>query len=487
MKYRLIGCAAAVVMLASVYAAAMLDSENPNKRIHQHLTGRQPNTGCNCDGKELCTHLPLVIIETGGNDIPGVPIRDENRQLIGYTKTAEDEDMLLAKISVMSDESHNHHPSDRADLESSILLRIRGNSSRNFDKKGYLIRLTDENGKHRKEEMMGMSAHYEWALHGPYLDKSLIRNYMWYNITGEFMEYAPNVRFCEVIIDGSYQGLYVMTETITNGDDCRLNISEPIKGTNKTGYLLRLDRGSSTPIKNIETFTQYTLRTYNKLDIKYPRSADLTHEMADAIAQEFSDFEKSLYSYDYDTDDYGYYYDINVQSFVDYFIINEFTSNYDAGAFSTYLYRDIGGKYNMVIWDFNSACDNYEETAVEPDGFRFPYNIWYYMLTKDEYFVNRIISRYRELRKSYLSDDYLNQYIDDVIAYLGDAVDRNFDIWGYTFEKKMLIPSERDLHSYDEAVAQLKDFILKRGQWMDEYIEILRQYSHESKNKKFNH
>ena len=64
---------------------------------------------------------------------------------------------------------------------------------------------------------MGMDAHYEWAMHGPYLDKSLIRNYMWYNIAGEIMDYAPNVRFCEVIINGEYKGLYVMTGTITNG------------------------------------------------------------------------------------------------------------------------------------------------------------------------------------------------------------------------------------------------------------------------------
>ena len=71
-----------------------------------------------------------------------------------------------------------------------------------------------------------MDAHYEWALHGPYLDKSLIRNYMWYNIAGEIMDYAPNVRFCEVVLNGEYKGLYVMTETITNGTDCRVNISD---------------------------------------------------------------------------------------------------------------------------------------------------------------------------------------------------------------------------------------------------------------------
>lgn len=487
MKYRLIGIAAVSLLLITAFVSTVLDSENPDKRIHQHMIARQPDAVCFCDGKELCTHLPLVMIETSGEEIPGEPITDENNHEIGFTRTSENEEMLSAKISVMSSNEYNHHPSDKADLECDMLIRIRGNSSRYFDKKSYLIRLTNKDGKYREEEMMGMAPHYEWALHGPYLDKSLIRNYMWYNITGEFMGYAPNVRFCEVMINGEYQGLYVMTETVTNGENCRLDISEPIEGTGKTGYLLRLDRGSNTPIKNIKTFTQYAYRNMQNVDIQYPRSGVLTQELAEAIARDFSDFEKSLYSYDYDTDDYGYYYDINVQSFVDYFIINEFTANYDAGWLSTYIYRDIGGKYNMVIWDFNSACDNYMDSILNPQHFELQYNVWYYMLMKDEYFTERIINRYRELRKSYLSDNYLNKYIDDTIAYLGDAVERNFEVWGYTFDKDLIQPPERNTRSYTEAVEQIKCFIRERGEWLDEYIEVLRQYSHESKNKKFNH
>lgn len=369
MKYRAAGVLAMVLMLLAVFFATAAEGDNTANRVHQHLTARQPDAGCDCDGSELCTHLPLVLIDTGGIEIPGEPITDESNHEIGFTSTEQGEVMLTAKISVISGNDQNHHPSDEPDLESEMLIRIRGNSSRHFDKKSYLIRLIEENGDYRNEEVMEMPPHYEWALHGPFLDKSLIRNYMWYNITGEFMDYAPNVRFCEVILNGEYQGLYVMTETLTNGEDCRINVSEPIEGTDQTGYLLRLDRGSETPIKNIKTFSNYSYRNMQKFDIKYPRSGDLTPELTAAITQEFSDFEKSLYSYDYDTDDFGYYYDIDVQSFIDYFIINEFTTNYDAGWLSTYLYRDIGGKYKMVIWDFNSACDNYELTTLEPRRF----------------------------------------------------------------------------------------------------------------------
>lgn len=488
MKYRIMGAAAAAVMLLAAFGASSLLPDNDEARVHQHLTARGPDAGCDCDGSELCTHLPLVLIDTGGEEIPGEPIVGPENEELGVTLTSEGEAMLAAHISIISREDRNHHPSDEPDLESDTLIRVRGNSSRYFDKKNYLLRLTDADGSYRSEQVMGMDAHYEWALHGPYLDKSLIRNYMWYNITAEFMGYTPNVRFCEVILNGEYLGLYVMVETITSGEGSRLNLTEPIDGANQTGYIVRLDRGSSTELKNIATFTNFSLRSLMQMNIVYPRSGALTPELTEAIAQDFSDFEKALYSYDYDTDDYGYFHDIDVQSFADYFLINEFTANYDAGWLSTYLYRDVGEKYKMVIWDFNSACDNYTQSTMAPQHFEMQSCVWFYMLIKDEDFVERVIDRYWELRDSWLNEDYLIGYIDDTVDYLGPAIERNFEVWGYTFaEYRPLVPDDRNPAGYEEAIDQLKEFIYKRGTWMDEYIEALRQYCHESKVKKFNH
>ena len=177
-----------------------------------------------------------------------------------------------------------------------------------------------------------------------------------------------------------------------------------------------------------------------------------------------------------------------MKSFLDYFIINEFTCNYDAGTLSTYLYKDIGGKYRFCIWDFNSACENYELPTTLPQHFELQNAVWYFMLFKDEEFVERIISRYQQLRETYLSDEYLCDYIDSTIAYLGDAVDRNFQVWGYTFDEYLpLQPAERNPADHKTAVQQIKDFYSERGEWMDEHIETLKQYSHPSKNKKFNH
>ena len=178
-----------------------------------------------------------------------------------------------------------------------------------------------------------------------------------------------------------------------------------------------MDQGSTNPIKNIDTFSVYAKIFPNKVDIVYPGASNLTPEIAENIRQDFSVFEKTIYSFDYDNDTYGYKTKIDMDSFVDYFILNEFATNYDAGWFSTYVYKDIDGKFKMCMWDFNSSCDNYQEQAVPTDGFWFQYCVWYEMLMKDEDFNQRIIDRYHALRKTYLSEEYLDQNIDDTVSY----------------------------------------------------------------------
>lgn len=498
MKYRVLGFSMTCLMVLAMALFSFYSPENPSRRIHQHLTSRGPDAGCDCDGTQLCTHLPLVIIDTGGVEIPGEPLssdgtpleQDDQEYEYSQVTLAEDGSKTIAcQVSVVDHGESNNHPGDEPTSQSTAQIRIRGNTSRLYDKKGYLLRLTKEDGQtHRNLGMLGMAPHYEWALHGPYLDKTLIRNYMWYNIAGEIMDYAPNVRFCEVLLNGEYQGLYVMAETITNGEDCRLEMTMPQDGSDAVSYVVRMDRGSSNPLKNIETFTQYALRTFHVMDIAYPGTDNLTPERIEYIRQDFSDFEKSLYSYDYNTEPYAWWNWADMDSFVDYFLIHEFTCNYDVGSRSTYLYKDLRGKYKMCIWDFNSACDNFHESQLLPQRFQLQNITWFYMILKDENFVASAIERYEQLRSSYLSEEYLISYIDDVVDYLGPAIQRNFSVWGDSFQEyRVLTPDSRNPNSHQEAVDQRKAFCQVRGDWMDSNIDTLLQFCHPSKNKKFNH
>ena len=82
MKYRVIGTLAAVLMLLTVLLTSAWSDEGPANRVHQHLTARQPDAGCDCDGSELCTHLPLVVIRTNGQAIPGTIHRGNRRGVL---------------------------------------------------------------------------------------------------------------------------------------------------------------------------------------------------------------------------------------------------------------------------------------------------------------------------------------------------------------------------------------------------------------------
>lgn len=496
MKYKIIGIAAILMaVLISVIAPTLIKEENGRYIQHESALLRPEDE---VDDGTFNSHLPLVMIDTGGTEIPGKPtgaFDDEGHAV--YTTATDGEATITATMSIIDNETRYKREGgtlscnrcdDEPEVETLAEIKIRGRSSRTFDKSNFAVRFVDDKGKNKDYPVMGMDSHHEWILHGPFLDKTLLRNYMWYNISGEIMDYAPNVRFCEVFIDGAYKGVYVMTERITAGgpDGGRLSLSVNKKKETFSGYLLRMDAGRMDPITNVNTFTGYALRRKNDIEIVYPGEKNLTLEINEKIRQDFSLFEKSLYSYDFDNEKYGYKKYIEPRSFADYFIINEFTSNYDAGWLSTYVYKGIDGKLRMCVWDMNSACDNYQESVMDDHVFEMQNCLWYFMLVKDEDFIDLIENRYKELRKTYLSDEYLDSFIDETIDYLGPAIDRNFEVWGYTFDDmQLLVPRERNPRSYDQAVGDMKAFLKSRSQWMDENIGVLYQYCSSGKNKKF--
>ena len=101
-----------------------------------------------------------------------------------------------------------------------------------------------------------------------------------------------------------------------------------------SGYLLRVDRPTEADLETLRDVDVYSERAYIQhmdVSIRYPGKGRLTEEIRERIEKDFSAFEKALYSYDYDSGDYHYKTFIDVDSFVDYYIINAVSSNIDAG------------------------------------------------------------------------------------------------------------------------------------------------------------
>ena len=489
MKYKIIGLSAAALMLIAVIFISQTMPEDNGTRYIEHIKAEEKMPCTSHTAETLCTHLPIVSINTNGADIPGKPVYDEEYRVIDYTLAQDGTTAVKASIDVVSNEDKNNHIAEKPVSMGEAMIRVRGHSSRRFDKANYFVRFVNEDGTNNPQSFLGMDSHHEWALHGPFLDKTLIRNYMWYNIAGEIMDYSPNVRFCELILNGEYRGLYLATEMITSGKEgARLSLEVNKKDNTFSGYALRLDWGETEEENKLYPFTNYTTRAKTQHELVYPGTKNMTPQLKEAIKNEFSLFEKTLYSYDYNNEKYGYKNYIDVDSFVDYFLINELTCNYDAGSLSTYIYKDTSGKYKMCVWDFNSACDTYQEQAMPTDEFRLNSGLWYQMLFMDNEFTDTVIERYLELRKTVFSEEYLFGFIDDTVEYLKPAIERNYERWGYTLKKEhdLLHPTERNPRTYEEAVIQLKDFLTKRIAFMDENIESLRQFSAESKTKKYN-
>lgn len=118
--------------------------------------------------------------------------------------------------------------------------------------------------------------------------------------------------------------------------------------------------------------------------------------------------------------------------------------------------------------------------------FELQNKLWFGMLMRDKDFVNDVISKYKTLRTTLFSDEYLEGYIDDVIDYLDYAIERNNKRWRSAFrDDTLLYPSYRNTHTYDEAVTQLKTYFKERTAWMDDNIETLKQYCADSKVKRY--
>ena len=354
-------------------------------------------------------------------------------------------------------------------------IKYRGASSYNrFDKKQYRIKFyKNKKDSEKKVSLAGMGANSEWVLNGPYLDKTLIRNKLVYDLARELNGWAPDSRFVELFVDGEYQGVYLAVEPVTNGES-RLRLSKFGLLSGETAYIVSRDR-SNTEAEELVTWGKTAGYTNNSLYIGYPSKNKVTEKQKAYIQKDISEFEQVLYGENFNDKRLGYQAYIDMDNWVDYFIINEFAMNYDAGNLSTYIYKELGGKLQLAVWDFNNGFDNFQGSGKSTDILHTVKNSWIEKLWQDKNFRDRVCERYGQLRKTTLSDEHIAEKIASYQKELGDAVDRNFKVWGYSFNEALLAGttkegSSRDIGSYEEAMKQLTDTIRERLAYLDKEL-----------------
>lgn len=429
------------------------------------------------------SHLPLVIIDTYGEEVKADSFWDDEK---GYFAPLEGDPYIDGNITLIASEKGINSIKDIPILNSKIKIRLRGNTSITYDKKQYFIKLINDDGSENSKDILGMGEEYEWILNISFIDKSLVRNYLALSLASNFMENIPQAKFCEVIIKNKgklkYEGVYLIMESIKRGDN-RLSISKYDSKFTASSYILRRDRLDETGM-TLENYGRVNDLTTGYLEVKYPYKKDITHRTVDYITNDIDNVEKALLS-DNEKEFYKYSDYLDVNSFIDYFIINEFLSNYDSGYNSTYLYKELYGKIKSgPVWDFDSSLDNYKNKKQKIDSTAMHDTPWFKDLLKDPKFTRKLISRYYSLRKGILSDENVISYIDEITEYLGPAIDRDWKRWGefytskylkdYLYDGRMI---DRNSKTHEEEINKIKNNIINHGNWLDKNIDSLYQFS----------
>ena len=408
-------------------------------------------------------NLPIILIDTYGVEIP-------------------DEPRIPASMGIINNESGINYIDDPFnDFDGSITIERRGNSSQWQGKTPYRFETVDDEGENSNVELLGMPAENDWVLYAPWQDKTMIRNVLTYQLSNEMGRYASRSRHVELYLNDEYRGIYVLMEKIKR-DGNRVDISklnpDEITGDDVTGgYILKFDWFYTGD--NIGGFeSEFDNMIYN---YHYPKPSDIVPEQEAYIEEYINEFETIMMGTDYTDDSTGYPSMMNVESFVDFILLQELAKNVDAYRLSTYIYKDKESIDNRLtagpVWDFNHGFGNcdYGETW-EVDNWLLEYNpeggdqmaFWWELLWEDLAFQHKAAVRYTELRQTIFSEEHIYSIIDSIADYLGPAVDRNFARWPLL--GNYIWPNYYVFDTYEEEIDYLKSWTAQRLAWMDSDI-----------------
>ena len=373
-----------------------------------------------------------------------------------------------------------------------IGIEIRGSSSQFFEKKSYGVETWDANNEDIDADLGGFPEEEDWILYGPFSDKSLIRNVLIFQLSNAIGMYGSRTDFYELTINDKFLGTYVLMEKIKR-DKNRVNISKNLDDDISGGHIIKIDKPPDEGYTSANSFSsKYDTRgSYvGASDIKflytYPKSSEISNDQKNYIKNYLNDFEEALLSSNFQDPELGYQKYIDIDSFVDFLILNEISKNIDAYRISTFMHKDKNQKLKMgPIWDFNLGFGNVNYCDAELEsGWSYKFNdvcggdnwkvpFWWNRLFEDPAFVSKLKNRWSDLRTNILSDQNLQERIDKITNFLieHNAPRRNFDKW--TIIGKYVWPNNYIGNNYGEEISYLKNWLEKRVKWMDEEINSL--------------
>ncbi len=410
------------------------------------------------------SNLPIVIINTDIDPNTNQPF------------TIQDDPRVLAAMKIIKrpDGTRNfltdQNTTSFLDYQGRINIEIRGSSSQDLPKKGYgLTTLEADNVTNDNVSLLDMPSENDWILNGLAFDPSLIRDYLSYNLSRQLGNYAPRTVYCEVIINGSYQGLYLLQEKI-KADSKRVNILKITPADNAIpnitgGYITKADKTTGgDPVA--WTMSSYAGETNFIHDL--PKPEEVTAQQQTYIYSQFANLATTSHTNNINISS-GYPSIIDVPSFIDFMIINELASNADGYQLSTYFHKDRNGKLRAgPIWDFNltygndlfqwgydrSRTDIWQFSNGDNEGAKF----WRDLFNNPTYKCY-LSKRWNALRQSDqpLNFEALKAFMDATVNTIAEATVRENIRWG-------TIPNQA------LEIENMKTFLEQRILWITSHL-----------------
>jgi CotH kinase protein/Secretion system C-terminal sorting domain len=421
------------------------------------------------------SNLPIILIDTRGQTIP-------------------DEPKITARMKIINYEpQRRNRVTDPGNIyDGYVGIEIRGSYSATLPQKPYGFETRDSLGNNLNVPLLNMPAENDWVLIANYNDKVFMRNTLAFDLFAKMGHYQPHTQLCELDSNGVYEGIYVLTEKIKQ-DKNRVNISklevQDTLGDNLTGgYIIKVDNtdGSGTDFWNskYEAIDCPGTGRYPYFVYSYPKPEDIVTQQKKYIQGYVARIDSMLRTPKWADPVQGYGKYLDVSSFIDYCIVGEVSRNVDTYKKSAFFYKDKDSKdgrlHNGPVWDFDWAWKNINECEVNAiDGSGWTYLIssvcksypvppgWMVKLLQDTNFTNQLHTRYSLLRKTILSVESLNRYIDSIHTLVNEAQVRHYQRWPILGINVGTPEVDAQPSTFDGEITKFKKWISTRLTWLD--------------------
>lgn len=392
-------------------------------------------------------------------------------------------------------------------------VRGRGNSTWGLPKKPYKVKLN------KSTNLLGFGKNKHWVLLANYYDTSYLRNKLSYDLSGSMeMPYMQSI-LTDVVLNGKYVGNYQLCEQVKvaegrvdvlNWEDEAADAAEKIaeregldgdtqdaleeamaenlswvtsdqvafEGKNYKvsdyyqtagidgGYLLELD----SAMDEVSTFRT---RKNQPIMFKAPEFANTNNDMMNYVKTYIQAFEDAVYKGNRSAEYQGkmkHYSELfDMDSLVDYWLVQEIFFNEDAMKKSTYLYKDNNDLFKMgPIWDMDWSSGAYQSSARPYDQWQTLYfsgeaqvDQWYKALVQDPYFLKEVQNRYWELRDNKIQE-MLNS-MDTISENILESANASLAAWNQG--------------SYSKPLNDLKSWMTSRIAFMDGKMKSYEKFT----------